>query len=197
MVGAAATAREVQLASLASLVAGACYMAIGEYISMRAQVELLERLLAEEQEAMQIRPEREREILRATLQGHGFDAETAQAVSLQLSRDPDRALHVYARAVFGVNPNELGSPWAASFSSLAPFALGALVPLLLWFLTTGGTALVLSLVLAGGAAVTIGGVLGHFADRRVLRAAMWQLCVIALASALTFLVGCLFGTAVS
>src|SRR5256714_11954214 len=35
----------VRLAGLASLVAGACSMAVGEYISMRAQVELLERLL--------------------------------------------------------------------------------------------------------------------------------------------------------
>ena len=34
MVGAQATAREVQFAALASLVAGACSMVMGEYISM-------------------------------------------------------------------------------------------------------------------------------------------------------------------
>src|SRR5919206_5339740 len=38
----------VRLAGLASLAAGACSMAVGEYVSMRAQVELLERLLVEE-----------------------------------------------------------------------------------------------------------------------------------------------------
>jgi VIT1/CCC1 family predicted Fe2+/Mn2+ transporter len=72
MLGAGAATREVQLAGLASLVAGACSMAIGEYVSMRAQVELLERLLAEERQAMSADPERERMILRETLQSHGL-----------------------------------------------------------------------------------------------------------------------------
>jgi VIT1/CCC1 family predicted Fe2+/Mn2+ transporter len=57
-VGAAATPEVVQLAGLASLVAGAGSMAVGEYISMRAQVELLERLLVEEREAIRTNPER-------------------------------------------------------------------------------------------------------------------------------------------
>jgi hypothetical protein len=35
-------------------------LAVGAYISIRAQVELLERLLAEQREAMQRNPERER-----------------------------------------------------------------------------------------------------------------------------------------
>src|SRR5262245_58606438 len=41
VVGATATPQVVQLAGLASLAAGAASMAVGEYISMRAQVELL------------------------------------------------------------------------------------------------------------------------------------------------------------
>jgi hypothetical protein len=49
-------------------------------------------------------------------------------MSLQLVRDPEHALNVYSRAVLGVNPDELGSPWAAAFSSLGMFAVGALVP---------------------------------------------------------------------
>jgi len=48
VVGATDAAGLVRLAGLASLVAGACSMAAGEYVSMRAQVELLQRLLEEE-----------------------------------------------------------------------------------------------------------------------------------------------------
>src|SRR6185503_14646798 len=44
VVGATDAAGIVKLAGLASLVAGACSMGAGEYVSMRAQVELLERL---------------------------------------------------------------------------------------------------------------------------------------------------------
>jgi len=66
-VGASADPSVVRLAGLASLVAGACSMAVGEYISMRAQVELLERLLTEEREAIARNPDRQAAILRARL----------------------------------------------------------------------------------------------------------------------------------
>ena len=136
VVGATASADVVQLAGLASLVAGAGSMAVGEYVSMRAQVELLERLLTEEREAIRADPERERAILQATLRRHGFDQVTSSAATKDLFRDPERALTVYSRAVLGVNPDELGSPWTSAVSSLLTFAFGALVPLVPWFITT-------------------------------------------------------------
>src|SRR5919206_3040336 len=51
----------VRLAGLASLAAGACSMAVGEYVSMRAQVELLERLLMEERAHLMKNPAGARE----------------------------------------------------------------------------------------------------------------------------------------
>jgi VIT1/CCC1 family predicted Fe2+/Mn2+ transporter len=113
----------------------------------------------------------------------------------ELFRNPERALTVYSRAVLGVNPEGLGSPWAAA-SSLVTFALGALVPLVPWFITTGFSALLTSLVLTGGAAVVIGGLLGKLTGGRWMHSAMRQLLVIALTSGITFLVGKLFGTTV-
>ena len=196
VVGAAATPEVVQLAGLVSLVAGAGSMAVGEYISMRAQVELLERLLVEEREAIRTNPEREHEVLQDTMQRHGFAEATARAATRDLSRDPERALTVYSRAVLGVNPEEFGSPWASALSSLVTFAVGALVPLVPWFITTGVSAVVSSLVLAGAATVAIGGLLGQLTGGRWIRSALRQLLVVALASGITFLVGSLFGAAV-
>src|SRR5918911_2551151 len=46
----------VRLAGLASLAAGAFSMAVGEYVSMRAQVELLERLIVDERRKLQQNP---------------------------------------------------------------------------------------------------------------------------------------------
>src|SRR5215813_8952734 len=77
VVGADATGDVVRIAGLASLVAGACSMAVGEYVSMRAQVELLERLVGDEREAMRTAPERMRRILRDALERHGFERRTA------------------------------------------------------------------------------------------------------------------------
>jgi VIT1/CCC1 family predicted Fe2+/Mn2+ transporter len=95
-----------------------------------------------------------------------------------------------------VNPEELGSPWVSAASSLVTFALGALVPLVPWCITTGFSATLASLGLAGGAAVVIGGVLGKLTGGRWMRSAMRQLLVVALASGITFLVSKLFDTAV-
>lgn len=86
IVGATDTPSVVQLAGLASLVAGACSMAVGEYVSMRAQVELLERLLVEEREAIRTNPEREQALLQDTLQRHGFNEATARGNQRALSR---------------------------------------------------------------------------------------------------------------
>jgi vacuolar iron transporter family protein len=196
MVGAAATPEVVRLAGLASLVAGAASMAVGEYISMRAQVELLDRLLVDAREAIRTDPAREQEVLQDTMQRHGFDEATARAATRDLSRDPERALIVYSRAVLGVNPEELGSPWTSALSSLATFAVGAMVPLVPWFITTGLSAVVGSLALAVGAAVAIGGLLGQLTGGRWRRSALRQLFVLALASGITFLVGRLVGTTV-
>ena len=197
VVGASADPSVVRLAGLASLVAGACSMAVGEYISMRAQVELLERLLTEEREAIARNPAREAAILREVLLRDGIDPKAAEAICRQASRDPERALGIYSRAVLGVNPVELGSPWASALSSLVTFAAGAFVPLAPWLIATGPRVAPMSFVLGLVAAATIGGVLGWQTRRHVLWSAMRQVFVVSLAAGLTFLVGWLLGAAAS
>ena len=193
VVGAASAESVVQLAGFASLVAGACSMAVGEYVSMRAQEELLTRLLDDERKAMQEDPRRERAVIRTTLEQHGFEPATAEMATKELARDPEKAVGVYARAVLGVNPDELGSPWAAAFSSFVAFAAGALVPLLPWLVAGRSAALAASLVLSGVAALAIGGALGYLSNRHVAWSALRQLFVVVLASAVTYGVGRLFG----
>ena len=74
------------------------------------------------------------------------------------------------------------------------FAFGALVLLLPWLIATSSRAVVSSLVLAGGAVVAIGRLLGKLTDGRWMRSPLRQLLVVALASTITFLIGRLFGT---
>lgn len=132
-------------------------------------------------------------MVRATLEKHGFHHATAEAATKDLAGSPELALRVYARAVLGVNPDELGSPWAAALSSFLAFAAGALVPLLSWFLARRSVALAASLLLSGVAALCIGGALGYMSNGRVARLALRQLFIVALASAVTFAVGKFFG----
>jgi vacuolar iron transporter family protein len=193
VVGATDAVGVVQLTGLASLVAGACSMAAGEYVSMRAQVELLERLLEDERRALIAAPDRERAVIRGTLEKHGFDPAMVEQATRDLTRNVDRALNVYSRAVLGLNPDELGSPRAAALTSAVAFVAGALIPLLPWYLASHPVALGASLALSGLAALGIGGALGHLSNHRVVRSALRQLLIVALASAVTYLVGRLLG----
>src|SRR5713101_8225496 len=82
----------VRLSGFASLVAGACSMAVGEYVSMRAQVELLEQLLVEERKHLKADPEGTRAELQQFIERAGISHRTAREASRQLARDPKHAL---------------------------------------------------------------------------------------------------------
>ena len=51
--------------------------------------------------------------------------------------DPDLALEAHAREELGIDPGALGSPLGAAASSFVSFAVGAVIPLLPWFFTSG------------------------------------------------------------
>src|SRR4051794_41695626 len=68
----------VRLAGVAGLVGGAFSMAAGEYVSMRAQTELLERELEIERRGIDRRPDNERRGLAAIYRSRGGGAGTAR-----------------------------------------------------------------------------------------------------------------------
>jgi VIT1/CCC1 family predicted Fe2+/Mn2+ transporter len=196
VVGAQASAHFVQLAGYASLVAGATSMAAGEYVSMAAQVELLQRLLSEFREHLRENPEHARADLEEFIRRGGVSPATAMNASKQISMVPDRALAVYARSL-GLDPEELGSPWRAAFTSLVTFALGALVPLVPWLFWSGTKAAVASLGFGGAAAIAVGATLGFLGGRNILWSAGRQLLVLSLAAGATWGAGKIFGVTVT
>ena len=180
--GASASRSSVRLAGFASLIAGSLSMAAGEWVSVRSQVELFSGLIDE---------------LSSHLEAAGFGRETAHAASTELPLDEPRFLRFAAANLFGINPDELGSPMTAALTSLTYFAAGALVPLLPWFFTGAPTATWLSVVLTGLASVVVGSIVSRLSDRPVVWGALRQLAIVAGASAVTYGIGRLFGTAVS
>src|SRR5487761_387410 len=79
----------VRLAGLAGLVAGGFSMASGEYISVRAQKELLEYEINVERQSLEESPELEQEELRQLFVDRGIDGDLAQRLSVDLMRDPE------------------------------------------------------------------------------------------------------------
>ncbi|HVT41544.1 MAG TPA: VIT1/CCC1 transporter family protein [Acidimicrobiales bacterium] len=187
----------VRLAGVAGLVAGSFSMAAGEYLSMTAQRELMQRELEVERRSLRHSPEGEAAELRGIYVRRGIDPTVASDMVNEVMQDPDLALETHAREELGISVQGLGSPWQAAAASFVTFAIGAFIPLAPWLFTSGTTAIVLSVVLGAIAAVTVGVVQARFTERPVLASALRQLAVTAVAAAVTFGVGKAIGTGVS
>jgi VIT1/CCC1 family predicted Fe2+/Mn2+ transporter len=184
----------VRLTGIAGLVAGSFSMAAGEYLSMTAQRELIERELEVERRALRRSPEGEANELRGMYVRRGIDPSVANDMVDQVMGDPELALETHAREELGINPEHLGAPWQAAGASFVTFALGAFIPLLPWLFTRGTAAILSSVVLSALAAVAVGVVLATFTERPKLRSALRQLLVTAVAAAVTYGVGRAVGT---
>jgi VIT1/CCC1 family predicted Fe2+/Mn2+ transporter len=147
--GANVSNRVLLVAGVAGLLAGAFSMGGGEYVSMRVQRELFERLLHIEAHELATEPDEEHQELREIYEQRGFPPELAKRVTEVVMADPKVALETHAREELGLDPEELGSPWGAAISSFVMFGLGAAVPLLP-FVFGSGTAAVLSAIVASG-----------------------------------------------
>ena len=183
----------VRLAGLAGLIGGAVSMAAGEYISMTAQAELLERELEMERIELHRRPEAERRELAQIYRSRGVDEATADQLATALSRDPELALETHAREELGIDPNALGKPVGAALSSFVTFSIGAAIPLVPYFLATGTAALVAAVVAGAVAALAVGAFLARFTGRPMGRSAARQLLFSAVPAAATYALGSAVG----
>ncbi|MEQ8718808.1 MAG: VIT1/CCC1 transporter family protein [Acidimicrobiales bacterium] len=186
----------VRLAGVAGLIAGAVSMAAGEYVSMRAQRELVERELEVERREHRRNPHHEIAELAKTYEQRGVDADVAREMAEGLMEDPEQALEVHAREEMGIDPNELGSPWLAAVSSFLAFCVGALLPLFPWFFGGGGGAVVASIVLAVIGAAGVGAALARFTGRSVFWSSGRQVLIASGAAVVTYAIGTAVGTGV-
>ena len=130
----------VLLAGIAGLLAGAFSMAAGEYISMQSQRELFERQIALERAELEAMPEEEQRELALVYQAKGFTEAEANTIAARMFKDPEHALDTLIREELGLDPDELGSSWGAAGGSFVAFAIGAVIPVVPYLLTTGSLA---------------------------------------------------------
>jgi VIT1/CCC1 family predicted Fe2+/Mn2+ transporter len=183
----------VRVAGLAGLIAGAISMAAGEYNSMRVQAELLERELDLERIELRRNPHVETVELAQIYQSRGVDPDSARRMAEELMRDPDVALQAHAREELGIDPDALGSPIGAATSSFGAFAIGAVVPLLPWFVSEGTVATVTSLALAVVASVVVGWAIARFTERPLPRTVLRQVLFTLVPAGITFAIGSAVG----
>jgi VIT1/CCC1 family predicted Fe2+/Mn2+ transporter len=185
----------IVLAGVAGLLAGAFSMGAGEYVSMRVQREIFERLIHLEAHELGTDPEGELEELTHLLRRRGIPGDAAATAARAMMADPKQALDVHAREELGLDPEELGSPWGAAASSFTTFAAGAFVPLVPYLFTGGAAAAWTAVGLALGTLFVVGASLAVFTGRSWFFAGVRQLLIGGAAATVTFVVGRALGVA--
>ena len=183
----------VLLAGIAGLLAGAFSMAAGEYISMQSQRELFERQIELERAELEAMPEEEEAELAQVYRAKGFTEAEAAAIAKRMFANPELALDTLVREELGLDPDELGSPWGAAGGSFVAFAIGALVPVIPYVVSSGATAFVAAIALSGGALFAVGAGVSLLTGRSLLYSGARQVLIGAAAAVVTYLVGHLIG----
>ncbi len=191
--GATANNQVVVLTGIAGLLAGAFSMGAGEWISMQSQRELFERQIALEREELAVMPDEEEEELAQIYRRKGLPEPDARRLADHLMEDPEIALDTKVREELGLDPDELGSPWGAAVGSFVSFAVGAVVPLAPFLLSSGSPAVGLALVLAFAALFAVGAGVSLLTGRGAVFSGLRQVAIGAAAALVTFTVGALIG----
>jgi len=195
--GASSNPGFIVLSGVAGLLAGAFSMAAGEFVSVRSQREMFEYQIGLERQELEQYPEEEAEELALVYAAKGMPKDEALALARKIIADPEKALDTLAREELGLNPDELGSPWGAAWSSFASFAIGALIPLLPFLLMRGSGALFGSIALTAMSLFGVGAAISLFTGRNALLDGLRMLGIGAAAGAVTFGVGTLMGVSLA
>jgi vacuolar iron transporter family protein len=192
--GAAADQHAILLTGFAGLVAGACSMAMGEWLSVNSSRELYQRQIETEADELAHAPEEEREELVLIYQAKGLSEPEARGLAERMMADRDTALDTLVREELGIDPKELGgSAWTAAGASFGLFALGAIFPILPYLWLSGLAALLGSLAAAGLALFVVGAGTSLFTGRGLLFSGVRQLLIGYAAAGVTYGIGRLVG----
>lgn len=186
----------VLIAGISGLLAGAASMAAGEYVSVKAQSELIERELAIERISIAEKPRLEVRELTAIYTARGIERDHAEEMANAVMADPEVALEVHAREELGIDPDAVADARVAAVSSFGAFAVGAFVPLAPWFLVDGTAAVLASVIVGLIAALSVGWVLAVFTERSKIKTMARQAGLAIAACGLTWAIGSLLGATV-
>jgi len=186
------TPRDILIAGVSGLVAGAMSMAAGEYVSVSSQADSETADLSRERQELHDNHDGELRELANIYVKRGLDRALAAEVAEQLMAHD--ALGAHARDELGISDMSRAQPVQAALASAASFAIGAIAPLVVALATPAAqvaasvaAASLLFLAVLGYAGAKTG---GANVLRATFRVTFWG----AAAMAVTAGIGFLFGT---
>jgi VIT1/CCC1 family predicted Fe2+/Mn2+ transporter len=191
--GATTNRNVIFTAGLAGLVAGALSMAAGEYISVSSQRDTEESYIKNERRLLASHPNEQLAELAETFEKKGLSSATAKKVAQELTEHD--AIRAHLDAEFNIDEQDLTSPWQAAFASMTAFTLGALIPLLSVVLAPHRTHIWVTVAAVMVALIIAGVVSAKISNANRLKATLRVVIGGALAMAVTYGIGHIFGAA--
>jgi VIT1/CCC1 family predicted Fe2+/Mn2+ transporter/ferritin-like protein len=146
--GATGGSASVLTAGLAGAIASALSMATGAFLAERSEAEVAAANVERERQEIATHPEEEKEELSLFYQLKGIDEQTAEHLAEQMSRNPDAMLQALAAEEFGgATGAEHHAGQAATAAGLST-GIGAIVPVIPFFFTTGTAAILAAAVVS-------------------------------------------------
>jgi VIT1/CCC1 family predicted Fe2+/Mn2+ transporter len=196
--GAELSGTSILITGLAGLLAGACSMALGEWLSVQSSRELYRHQISIETEEIITAPAEEAEELALIYQARGLDEAQARQMAAQIMSNQENAVETLVREELGVDPESLGgSAWEAAITSFILFAVGAIIPVIPFIFLSGLMAVVVSVMLSTIGLFVIGAAITLFTGRTVLFSGGRQVIFGLAAAALTYGVGRLVGVSLA
>jgi VIT1/CCC1 family predicted Fe2+/Mn2+ transporter len=195
--GAALNAHAILITGLAGLLAGACSMAMGEWLSVNTARESNQRQIDSEAAQLEQEPCEEEKELALLYRSKGLPSDQALSVAHALISNKGAALDTLAREELGIDPDSLGgSAWTAAGTSFCLFTAGAIFPVAPFFFLAGTPAVIAALALSGTALFAIGAATSMFTGRSILFSGTRQLLIGIAAAGVTYGIGHLIGVTV-
>lgn len=179
----------VLLTGVAAMVTGGLSMATGSYLSTRAEREIFEKEIKDQEAFVREEPSQAREGLLEVLTQEGLPRQAAYRMVQLLAHQKEVFLRTFQEKVLGVGSSEIRKPLQAAAVMFASFAVGAVIPLLPYVVLFGSGALLVSCGLSAGTLFGVGYWKGILAGRPALLSG-FQFFAVAVGSAgIGFLVG--------
>ena len=196
--GAGAAGHSILITGCAGLAAGACSMALGEWLSVTNARELASTQIAREAEEIEQTPQAEQHELALIYQAKGLPKSEAERVAAELMRNSKAALDTLAREELGIDPAELGgNPLSAAATSFALFSAGAIFPVLPFLWLQGRAGIAASVIASAVVLAAVGLLTSLFNGRSPWFSAARQVLFGCAAAAVTYGIGTALGVSLS
>jgi VIT1/CCC1 family predicted Fe2+/Mn2+ transporter len=173
VIGATALAqdRAIIVAGVAGLIADALSMGASGYLAAKSEQEVYAHEIAMEKDEIALMPEVERDELALIYEVKGMHRDAAHALATEVMADPERMLKEQVQEELKIGGHE-ESPLREGWITGTATAVGALIPVFPFFVSSGYTAIWLSFTLAMASHFLVGAARSVFTGRSVFRSGL-------------------------